>query len=106
VPVAGLDAALVWYERLFGRPPDMRPHPGEACWRASGDGWVYVIEDANRAGHGLLTLIVEDLDAVLAGLAARGVEAGPVEPVGDHGRKAALDDPEGNRVSFAQVAAR
>ena len=39
---------------------------------ARGHAWVYVVEDSERAGRGLLTVIVDDLDAQLAGLAQRG----------------------------------
>jgi predicted enzyme related to lactoylglutathione lyase len=103
VPVADYGVAVAWYQRLLGGPPDMRPHATEAVWRIVGDGWVYVVEDRERAGRGLLTLIVEDLDARVAELAQRGLAAGPVEPIGAVGRRAVIADPDGNTITFAQV---
>jgi predicted enzyme related to lactoylglutathione lyase len=103
VATADIAAARAWYERLFGRPPDMLPNDREACWQLAEAGWMYVVEDAARAGQGLLTLIVDDLDEVLAGLAARGVKAGPVQVEGTAGRKSIVVDPEGTTIAFAQV---
>jgi catechol 2,3-dioxygenase-like lactoylglutathione lyase family enzyme len=103
LPVADLDPALAWYERLLGRAPDMRPHAGEAVWQLTDSALVYVVTDPERAGHGLVTLIVDDLDAQLAELRARGLEPEAVEAVGA-GRKALFADPEGNSVAFAQVS--
>jgi predicted enzyme related to lactoylglutathione lyase len=102
IPVRDYGALLGWYERLFGRPADFHPHDTEAVWQTSDSGWVYVVRDPARAGNALVTLIVDDLDERLAGLADRGVVAGPVEPVGPNMRKADVTDPEGNRISFAQ----
>jgi hypothetical protein len=45
IPVANLDAALEWYERFMGRPPDMRPHEGEATWQLREGAWMYVVRD-------------------------------------------------------------
>jgi catechol 2,3-dioxygenase-like lactoylglutathione lyase family enzyme len=102
IAAADYDASVAWYERLLGRPPDMLPREQEAVWRLSGTGWVYVVGDAVRAGGGMLTLLVDDLDAHLAGIAARGLVAGAVQP-GGGGRKATIADPDGNTVTFAQV---
>jgi hypothetical protein len=33
VPVAELHAALAWYERLLGGPPDRVPNESERMWR-------------------------------------------------------------------------
>ncbi len=52
-------AAEPWYERLFGEPPFMRPHDTESAWRLEEHAWVYVVQDAERAGRGLLTVIVD-----------------------------------------------
>jgi glyoxylase I family protein len=103
VAVTDLDAAVAWYGRLFGRPPDVLVHEHEVMWRVADGGWLYVLVDAERAGHGLVTLAVSDLDGAVAALATRGVTAGPVEDVGDAGRKAQLVDPCGNSVSLIHV---
>jgi predicted enzyme related to lactoylglutathione lyase len=102
VPVAELHAALAWYERLFGGPPDLVPSESERLWRLTDGGWVYVVADAERAGRGLLTLIVEDLDAHLAELAERGIAGDEVEAISETTRKAVIVDPDGNRITLGE----
>ncbi len=104
VAVRDLDAALPWYRRLFGRAPDIVPNDDEVMWHVSTAGWVYVVRDNERAGRGLVTLCVRDLDAFVAEAAARGAMGGPIVPVGDAGRKAAYHDPEGNLIALIEVA--
>ena len=103
VPTADLHVALEWYERLLGKPPDNRPHAGEAVWQLTGDGLIYVVSDLTRAGHALITLIVEDLDAALSELEQRGIRPREVETMGSGARKATIADPDGNSVALAQV---
>jgi hypothetical protein len=85
VVTADIATAKAWYERLFGRPPDMLPHDREACWQLVGDAWFYVVEDGMEAGKGLLTLLVDDLDDVVAGPACSRPGPGR-DRVGRHGR--------------------
>jgi predicted enzyme related to lactoylglutathione lyase len=106
IPVADRDEAVGWYERLAGRPPDLIPNEDEAAWQMSETGWIYVIADADRAGSALQTLLVDDLDAFLAGLAGRGIAAGPVETIGDAVRVAILTDPDSNRIKVGQPPAQ
>ena len=105
VAVRDVATAVAWYGALFGREPDVVPHEAEAMWRVSEGGWLYVVRDAERAGHSIAALAVSDLDATLAELAGRGLHPGPAEPVGAAGRKAIATDPDGNVVSLIEVAA-
>src|SRR2546427_10628129 len=98
IPVPDRDAAAGWYEQLTGRPPDLIPNEDEAAWQLTETSWVYIVADADRAGSALHTLLVDDLDAFLAGVAARGIAAGPIEAVGASGRQSVLTDPDGNRL--------
>ncbi len=79
IPVTDLEAGLAWWEQLLGRAPDMYPNDDEACWQLTDSGWIYVVRDAERAGNGLLTVLVDDLEAELAGIAARGIAVGEVD---------------------------
>jgi catechol 2,3-dioxygenase-like lactoylglutathione lyase family enzyme len=88
VPVSDFDAAVAWYERLLGRPPDVLPHASEAMWHLVGEGSIYVVLDAQRAGSALVTLAVDDL-------AERPTEPGPGGL-----RTTVLDDPDGNRIKL------
>jgi hypothetical protein len=91
------------YEQLFGRPADIVPNKDEVVWRVAGNGWLYVMEDSRRAGGTVVTISVRDLHQFVADLASRGVGAGPIEAVGDAGRKANVVDADGDVISFIEV---
>ncbi|HEY2215320.1 MAG TPA: hypothetical protein VGH31_09710 [Acidimicrobiales bacterium] len=103
VPVSNFDAAVDWYSTLFGRDCDVVVTDSEVMWRLADSAWLYVIEDAERAGHTLVSLCVSDLDQTLDDLKLRGVESGPVVAVGDAGRKATIQDADGNSMIFIEV---
>jgi predicted enzyme related to lactoylglutathione lyase len=103
VRVRNLARAVDWYGRLFGREPDIVPNDHEVMWRAVDGAWLYVIHDPDRAGNALVTICVTDLDQTVAELASTGIRLGPIQPVGDAGRKAKGEDPDGNSVDFIQV---
>jgi predicted enzyme related to lactoylglutathione lyase len=103
IPVAEFEQALDWYTRLFGKPPDMRPHDREAVWKLAEHAWVYVVEDPERAGRALVTLMVEDLDERVAAMADRGIAAGPIEAINEQTRSTVILDPEGNRLQVGQA---
>jgi hypothetical protein len=73
-------------------------------WCVAGTGWLYVIEDPERAGRTVVAVSVSDLDQFVAELASRGISAGPIEAAGDTGRKANVMDADGNVISWIQVA--
>jgi len=104
IPVSDYRLAREWYEVFFGREPDLLPHDTEAAWQLTDGGWVYVVADPTRAGGGLLTILVDDLDERLAALAGRGIEAGPVETFGSGARKAVVTDPDGNAIGLGQAS--
>ena len=103
IPVAELEPALDWYGRFLGRPPDMAPNETERAWQLTDDGWLYVVEDRERAGGGLATLLVDDLDARIVGLNGRGIETGPVERLNERTRKLEVTDPDGNQIGLGEV---
>jgi predicted enzyme related to lactoylglutathione lyase len=106
MPVRDLGAAIGWYERLTGRAPDLIPNEREAAWRITDAAWIYVELDAEHAGSGLVTLLVEDLDGSLTRVHERGIRAGSVQQIGQDVRQAVLTDPDGNRVKLGQPPAR
>lgn len=104
--VADFEVARAWYARLMGRPPDLIPHEREACWQVTDAGWVYVVADADRAGKGLLTLLVDDLETHVAEIARRGIETGEINwVVPGSVRSMWITDPDGNRIQLGQVLA-
>jgi predicted enzyme related to lactoylglutathione lyase len=104
LPVADLSTALEWYERLLGRAADLIPNDSEAAWQLSTGGWIYVVRDPERAGHSIVTLIIEDLDGVCERIRERGVSHGEIQSVGTAGRKAFVTDPEGNTIALTELA--
>ena len=99
VAVADFPAAHDWYERLFGSPPDSLPKEDEAIWRPSASASIYITLDPARAGSGLLTLAVEDLDELGSDLERRGLPV--AEGSEANGMRTLLaTDPDGNTIKF------
>lgn len=97
--VSDYEAARSWYERLFGRPPDVLPKADEAVWQLSGSALVYIVADRRRAGSGLLTIAVDRLDEHMAELAEREIPT-RTETLANGVRKVVVSDPDGNTISF------
>ncbi len=104
VPVMSLAAGRDFFERLFGRPADVEVAVDEVMWCLAESAWLYVVVDPARAGRGLASLSVANLDATLAELAARQISPSRLEVVGDAGRKATVLDPDGNSVAIIEVS--
>jgi predicted enzyme related to lactoylglutathione lyase len=102
IAVADYDSALAWYKRFFGRSPDVIVTENESMWQVADTGWIYVVGDANRAGSALLTLLVDDLEALVAELGERGLETSAIDTVPGLYRKAVITDPEGNMISLGE----
>ena len=99
LPVSDYVAAYEWYVGLLGREADMFPHDSEAVWRLTAGGAVYVVHDPSRAGNGLLTLSVEDLDDYERRFRAAGLSV--LELAAEHApRRLVVIDPDGNRLTF------
>jgi catechol 2,3-dioxygenase-like lactoylglutathione lyase family enzyme len=99
--VASYAAAYDWYSRLLGRPADMFPHDREAVWRLTPNGSIYLVEDPERAGTGIVTLALDDLDAQEKRLRDGGLtfteQSDGVAP-----RRLVVRDVDGNRLTFFQ----
>jgi hypothetical protein len=93
-----------WYERFLGRPPDMAPNEKERTWQLTDDGWIYVVGGAHRAGRGLTTLLVYDLDSRIGELNERGIETGEIERLNESTRKLVVTDPDGNQIQVGEVS--
>jgi hypothetical protein len=91
-------AALPWYEQLLGEP-SFFPHDTEAVWTLADDRSVYIVQHA-EAGHSVVTLFVDDLDGVVAGIADRGLEPAERETYSNGVRKITYRDADGNEVGF------
>jgi len=101
--VTDRDKAAAWYAGLLGRPADVLPNDAEAMWQLSDQASLYLLADPGRAGHGVFTLIVPDLDAELARLAASGIGPSRIDEF-EAGRKCVIEDPDGNEIGIAQLS--
>jgi lactoylglutathione lyase len=118
IKVKDLDRSLDYYINKLGFPEMMRLRKDDgSVWLvylritdeqylevfpgADGDrapGW-----DANGMNH--LCLIVDDIDPVLAQIAAAGLELLlPLKTAIDGNRQAWLEDPDGNRIELMEMA--
>jgi catechol 2,3-dioxygenase-like lactoylglutathione lyase family enzyme len=103
IPVGHHAAAVDWYERFLGRPPDERPMDGLAEWHFPRAGVIQVIRDADRAGGGILTLSVEDLRQHVAELDQRGLAPDAIDDTtSDKVLFARIADPEGNGITIIE----
>jgi len=99
IRVRDFAAARAWYERLLGETSFL-PHATEAVWMIADERAVYIFEDAGGAGHGLVTIFTDDLDAVVGEIAARGLEPDERETYPNGVRKVIFRDPDGNEFGF------
>jgi predicted enzyme related to lactoylglutathione lyase len=103
VALTDVDAALPWYERLFGRPADALPMAGLAEWHVPSGGVVQLVASAERAGRSLLTLDLDDLERELAAMRERGLDAGALDDTtSDKVLIATAIDPEGNSITLVE----
>ena len=103
IPVSDYSAALTWYERLLGSPPSFFPHDTEAVWELAEHRSLYIVQRPEHAGHALHTLIVDDLDGQVAGIAQRGLAPAQRETYANGVRKITYADPDGNEIGFGGV---
>ena len=100
VHVSDYSRARPWYERLFGAPPTLVAHETECVWELTERGFVAIEEDGARAGHSAVTIFVDDLDARVNAIDARGIEPAERETYSNGVRKVTYRDPDGNEIGF------
>jgi hypothetical protein len=97
--VRDLQAARPWYEQLLGEPAFL-PRATEAVWTPAENRSVYVVEHAEGAGNSVVTIFLDDFDAQVAAVAARGLEPDERETYSSGVRKVLDRDPDGNELGF------
>ncbi len=101
IPVSDYERATAWYQRLLGSEPAFRPNEIEAVWEVAEHRYLYVEVARDRAGNAGHTLFVDDLDARVEQIAARGIEPAIAETYDNGVRKVIFRDPDGNETGFA-----
>ena len=79
IPVTDFKGALEWYQRLFGAEPTFYPNDVEAVWQLAEDRYVYIVQDAKRAGGAVSMIWVDDPLSEVARIAGVGLKAVDVE---------------------------
>lgn len=101
IPVSDYERAVEWYERLLGSEPSFVPHATEAVWELAEHRFLFIVEQPEHAGHPIHTIFVDDLDAVIEELAARGIRPGERETYSNGVRKATFRNPDDNEIGFS-----
>ena len=100
IPVTDYAAARPWYERLLGSPPAFFPLGTEAVWELGDHRYVYIVQQPEHAGHARHTFFVNDLDALVAQIAERGLDPARQETLANGVRKTTYRDADGNEISL------
>ena len=74
----------------------------EVLWDLDEHATLFIEPNAEHAGAGRITFAVAGLDALLAHLAAEGIEHEPVETYSNGVRHVKISDPDGNALAFAE----
>jgi hypothetical protein len=94
---------LALYQLLIVSPPTFIPTDTEAVWELATHRSLYIEERPEHAGHAMLTMLVDDLDALVAQIAERGLEPSQRETYENGMRKITYRDPDGNEIGFGGV---
>jgi catechol 2,3-dioxygenase-like lactoylglutathione lyase family enzyme len=104
IRVRDLTEARAWYERLLGEP-SFFPNATEVVWTLADDRSLFIEEHPGGAGGALITVIVDDLDALVSEIGSRGLEPAERETYSNGVRKATYRDDDGNEIGFGGLPA-
>jgi hypothetical protein len=93
-----------WYEQLFGSPPSFFPNETEAVWELAERRSIFIEQRPEHAGHDRHLIFVDDLDALVAQVAERGLAPVDRETYPNGVSKVTYRDPEGNAFEFGGAA--
>jgi len=82
--------------------PRFQAHETEVVWEVAEHGWIFVREDAQPGGADHV-IFVNDLDARVSEIAARGIEPAEREIYSNGVRKVIYRDADGNEIGFGGV---
>ncbi|WP_435737216.1 VOC family protein [Cellulosimicrobium sp. PMB13] len=94
------DGARDWYVRFLGAEPTFVATPTESVWQLAEHRWLVVEQVPEHAGHGVVTIFRDDLDAFVAAAGERGVAPDRRETYEGGVTKTVFRDPDGNEVGL------
>ena len=104
VYVSDCPQAVSWYTLLLGEPA-LVASDTEVVWEFAAHRYLAVEEQAEHAGHSVVTVFVDDFDDRLSDIASRGLEPTTSQTYRNGVRKALFHDPDGNEVGFGGAPA-
>lgn len=104
IAVTDFPRGVAWVERLLGHPKAFDAHETECVFELAEHRYLYVLLDPEHAGHALVTVFLDDLDAFLASAESRGLTPSVVEEYENGVRKAIFRDDDGNEIGFGGSA--
>ena len=105
IRVRDYEAARSWYERVLGKEPAFFPHATEAVWELAEHRYLYVVENRAAAGGAIVTVLVDDLDALDAEIASRGIEPAERVTYSNGTRTTIYREVDGNEIGFGGAPA-
>ena len=99
IHVRDFHATKGWYVQLLGESTFVA-HDTEEVWELAANRSIAVEENPANAGHSAVTVFVDDLDTVVNGIIARGIEPTKRETYDNGVRKVTFHDPDGNEIGF------
>lgn len=103
IPVRDIRVSLDWYRRLFGCDPSFYPNDREAVWAIADHRWIYIIEEPDRAGGTIQTIMCDGLEEAIAEIEERGLNFSREETPDAGVRKVVYYDPDGNEIGVGRV---
>jgi catechol 2,3-dioxygenase-like lactoylglutathione lyase family enzyme len=103
--VSDFSKARDWYSRLLESEPAFEPHAAEAVWELAGHRYLFIEDEGEPPGGAVIAILVDDLDARVERVAARGIDPAERVTYGNGARKAIYRDADGNEISFGEVPA-
>jgi hypothetical protein len=100
VRVRDYHSAKSWHERLLGREPAFIPHATEAVWELAEHRHLFIVEDHDAPGGANILIFIDDLDALAAEIASRGIEPAEQVTYSNGVRKSIYRDVNGNEIGF------
>ncbi len=102
IHVTDFHSSKPWYVQLLGEST-FAAHDTEEVWELAENRSIAVEEQPANAGHSAVTVIVDDLDDLVRGIVARGIEPTTRETYDNGVRKITFHDPDGNEIGFGAV---
>jgi len=100
VAVKDVNSAADWYEKVLGKPAS-RPMPEVAEWTFERGGGLQVYQLPERAGTGSCTLVVTDIEKLVAHLETLSVDTSE-RTSSERVNTLMITDPDGNHIAFAE----